>query len=142
MPGHLILAVEAASHGNSNPSPMAAQLRNAGYDVLVSSNVTEAVGLVFVSRRIEAVLINSYGEPMTGVEVAARLRAINPRIPIHVVESDPGGQPSAPNSEKLVSLAIAKLEQLWQGHHQEESQGSQYGEFNVSQERVASSCIR
>jgi len=89
MPGHVILAVEAASISSSNQSPMAAQLRNAGCDVLVSSNASEAVGLVFVSRRIEAVLINSYGEPMTGLEVAARLRAINPRIPILVVEVNP-----------------------------------------------------
>lgn len=135
MPGHVILAVEPASLRSSTSSPMAAKLRNAGYDVLVSSNASEAVGLVFVNRRIEAVFINSYGEPRMGVEVAARLRAINPRIPILVVEVHPGGQPQAPASENAVSLAIAKLEQLWQGHLQEERQGSQFGEFNVFQER-------
>ncbi len=135
MPGHLILAVEVAPLRSSNLSPLGVQLRNAGYDVLVGSNVNEAVGLVFVNRRIEAVFINSYGEPMAGVDVAARLRAINPRIPILVVEADPDGQPLPPGSENAVSLAIAKLEQLWQGHHQEEIQGPQFGEFNVFQEK-------
>jgi CheY-like chemotaxis protein len=130
MPGHVILAVEAVPLGRSSPSPMAAELRNAGYDVLVSSNVSEAVGLVFVSRRIEAILINSYGEPTTGLEVAGRMRAINPRIPILVVEADPDGQPSGPDSQKSVCFAIGKLEQLWQGHGQEESHGSQSGEFS------------
>lgn len=141
MPGHVILAVEAVPLGRSSPSPTAARLHNAGYDVLVGSNVNEAIGLVFVNRRIEAVFITSYGEPRIGVEVAARLRVINPGIPILVVEVDPDGQPLAPGSENAVSLAIAKLEQLWQGHHQEESQGSQFGEFDVFQERVTSSCI-
>jgi hypothetical protein len=107
---------------------MAAQLRNAGYDVLVSSNVSEAIGLVFVSRRIGAILINSYGEPIAGREVAGRMRGINPRIPILVVEVDPDA--SGPDSQKSVCFAIGRLEQLWQGHGQEESQGSQSGEFS------------
>lgn len=129
MPGHVILAVEAVPLlGRSNSSPMAAQLRNAGYDVLVSSNVSEAVGLVFVSRRIEAILINSYGEPITGREVAGRMREINPRIPILVVEVDPDA--SGPDSQKSVCFAIGKLEQLWQGQGQGDSHGSQSGEFS------------
>jgi len=132
MPGHVVLAVEAVPLSRSNASPIAAQLRSAGYDVLVSNNVSETVGLVFVNPRLEAVLINSYGESRT---VAARLRAINPQIPILVVEADPDGQPSAPDSEKLISLAMAKLEQLWQGHHQEESQGSRLGEFSCLPEK-------
>lgn len=135
MPGHVILAVEAASLSASNPSPMAAQLRDGSYDVLVTSNVSEAVGLIFVSRRIEAVLINSYGEPMTGVEMAARLRAINPRIPILVVEADPGSQSSEPQSEKSICFAMAKLEQFWQEHDQKESRGSQSGEFSCLSEK-------
>jgi len=132
MPGHLVLAVEAVPLSGANASPIAAQLRGEGYEVLVSNNVSEAVGLVFVNPRLEAVLINSYGEPRT---VAARLRAINPRIPILIVEANPDGQPSAPDSEKLISLAMARLERLWQGRHQEESPGSLAGEFSCLPEK-------
>ena len=107
MPGHVILAVEAG-FGTSNPSAIAAQLRKAGHDVLVPSSVSEALGLVFVNRRIEVVLINSCTEPMAGVEVAARLLAIKPQIPILVVEVDPDA--SAPDSERSVCFAITKLE--------------------------------
>lgn len=130
MPGHVIFAVEADPLGRSSLSPIATHLRNAGYDVLVSGNVSQAVGLVFVNRRIEAVLINSYGVRMTGVQVAARLRAINPRIPILLVEANPDGQSSAPDTQKSVCSAIAKLEQLWQGRRQKGSQGCQSGEFH------------
>jgi CheY-like chemotaxis protein len=136
MPGHVILAVEPGL-GVSNLSPIAAQLRKAGHDVLVPGSVSEAIGLVFVNRRIEVVLINSCTEPMAGVEVAARLRAINPQIPILVVEVDPDA--SGPDSERSVCFAIAKLEQLWQRHEQEESQGSQLEEFRESDIRP---CIR
>lgn len=133
MPGHVILAVEAVPLGRSSLSPIATQLCNAGYDVLASSNVSQAVGLVFVNRRIEAVLINSYGDPMTGVEVAAKLRAINPRIPFLVLEVD--SDALGPDSQKSVCSAIAKLEQLWQGHKEEESQDSQLGEFHEGDTR-------
>jgi len=138
MPGHVILAVEAGV-GASNPSPIAAQLRKAGHDVLVPRSVSEAVGLVFVNRTIEVVLISSCTEAMVGLEVAARLRAINPRIPILVVEAAPDAQSSAPESDRLVSLAMAKLEQLWERQKQEERQDSESGEFSCLPEKVTSS---
>jgi CheY-like chemotaxis protein len=138
MPGHVILAVEAG-FGACNASPIAAQLRKAGHDVLVPGSVSQAVGLVFVNRRIEVVLINSCTEAMVGLEVAARLRAINPRIPILVVEAAPDAQSSAPESQRSICFTLAKLEQLWEWEKQEESQHSESGEFSCLPEKVTSS---
>jgi CheY-like chemotaxis protein len=87
---------------------IAAKLRKTGYDVLFSRNIKEAVDLVSVNRRLDAILINDLGKP--SCVLVTTLQAINARIPILVVSSDADGyQPEA----NPLSVAIEKLEQLW-----------------------------
>ena len=122
MPSHVILAVNAAFLNDSERARIAIHLRDAGYETFVSRSVNEALSLVFVNRRIEAVVIYDYAETRTGPELVSTVHAINPLIPILVVEVDPHSQTSPIFSERLVALSVTKLEQIWQG----ESRGSQF----------------
>jgi len=113
MPSHVILAVNATPLDGPERSRINAALHDAGYDVLVSNSTKDALRLVFVNRRIEAVVINEYGERGIGRELASKMHTIHPSIPILVIEVDPDLQSSRVDPEEYASLAILKLEQLW-----------------------------
>jgi hypothetical protein len=109
-----VLLVEAPSVGDSRHSRLASGLREAGLDLLQTNSASEASGLVYVNRRIEAVVINNCEAPMSAVELAARLRTINPRIPIVLAELDPDGSPGTLDSDPGILKTIAKLQNYWQ----------------------------
>lgn len=120
--------VNTSPINDSDRARIAVALRDAGYDVLISDSVSEALSLIFVNRRIEAVLINDYAQPKMGGQLAAKVCGIHPSIPILVVEADPDSQTSRVIHEKFTSLAILKLEQIWRVLG-----GAGHSEFEISE---------
>ncbi len=57
-------------------------LRDAGYEVLVAGNAAQATALVFIHRKIEAVVLDQRAKERTGLGLARVLRSLRADVPI------------------------------------------------------------
>ncbi len=57
-------------------------LRNAGYEVLVTGSAPQATALLFIHRRIEAVVLDQRAKQRTGLRLARVMRSLRADVPI------------------------------------------------------------
>ncbi len=57
-------------------------LRNAGYELLVAGNAAQATALLFIHRRIEAVVLDQRTKERTGLGLARVMRSLRADVPI------------------------------------------------------------
>jgi len=79
MPAHLVLLFEPDRTAEGLKPSIASELERAGYEVTEAHNLSTAAALLFVNRRVEAVVIDvSSGQILP--ELADRLSAIRPGL--------------------------------------------------------------
>jgi CheY-like chemotaxis protein len=97
-------------------------LEGAGYAVLLASDGAESVNLVAKGCRIDLVVLSCEMTPMTGAEVAQRLREIEPELPVLMVSAVTLPQDSSkaercviPKTEMVMTL-VGQIKRLLRRH--------------------------
>ena len=85
MSAHVVLLVES-ERATESEQLLARELEKVGYEVIESHNLNVAAALVFIDRRIEAVVIDATSEQVFP-ELARGVSAIRPAIPLFSVGS-------------------------------------------------------
>ncbi len=57
-------------------------LQNAGYELLVASNAAQATALLFIHRKLEAVVLDQRSKERTGLGLARIMRSLRADVPI------------------------------------------------------------
>jgi DNA-binding response OmpR family regulator len=79
MPDHSILCVRDFVSDND---PVAAAVRLAGYHPLTANDLSQAMALYFVTRQLDAVVLDHRAKENVGICLAQALRSIRADIPI------------------------------------------------------------
>ena len=108
MCAHVVLLVEPVASHQSRPA-IAKELENAGYEVVETHNLNVAAAMVFIDRRIEAVVLDVVSESFCP-ELARGMSAIRPAVPLFSV-SMPEIRTAAENQDW--SVVISALNNLF-----------------------------
>jgi DNA-binding response OmpR family regulator len=81
MSAHIVLLFEPDRPSTRIESSIASELEKAGYEVVEAHNLNVAAALVFIDRRIEAVVIDAASEQVFP-QLARGASAIRPAIPL------------------------------------------------------------
>jgi len=84
MPAHVVLLLEADGSTKDNELLLAAELSNAGYEVVGTHNLDVAAAFLYISRRIEVVVIDA-ASIRAGEDFAHRLSGLRSETPLVVV---------------------------------------------------------
>jgi DNA-binding NtrC family response regulator len=66
----------------TSSNSVSAALKTAGYEVVSTNSPTQAIALLFLMRSVAAVVLNQWAREQSSFDVARRLRAIRPDVPI------------------------------------------------------------
>jgi len=81
MPAHLVLLFEPDHVPKESEPSIASELGRAGYDVIEAHSLNTAAALVFINRRVEAVVIDAASDRIFP-ELADSLSALRPGMPL------------------------------------------------------------
>ena len=108
MPGHVVLLFEPDGSSKANEMMLEVELAKAGYEVLGTHNLDVAVALLYISRRIEVVVIDA-ASIRAGEDFAHCLGGLRSETPLVVVARDEvrqvhAGIPSHLDQAELLSV--------------------------------------
>jgi len=84
MHSHVVLLIEPDTASQDNRSTLAKEFEKAGYEVVETHNLNVAAAMVFIDRRIEAVVLDAASESFCP-KLARGVSAIRPAIPLFSV---------------------------------------------------------
>jgi DNA-binding NtrC family response regulator len=111
MSAHVVLLFASVRASKHNEPSINASLEKAGYEVVEAHSLSTASALLFVSRKVEAVVVDS-DNGSVAAEVADSLNAIRPGLPLLLV---PGGESQSRATERVGDdreRVISTLEEL------------------------------
>jgi hypothetical protein len=108
---HVVLLFESDHAPKESESSMAGELGRAGYDVIEVHNPNTAAALVFINRRVEAVVIDAAGDRIFP-KLGDSLSAIRPGMPLLRAASTERQAPADGQAGRNWSLVISTLDGL------------------------------
>lgn len=84
MCAHVVLLIEPDTASQQSRPTIAKELEKAGYEVVETHNLNVAAAMVFIDRRIEAVVLDAASEGLCP-EQARGVSAIRPAVPLFSV---------------------------------------------------------
>jgi response regulator RpfG family c-di-GMP phosphodiesterase len=86
MSAHVLLLFAPHQASKNHEPSIAAVLERAGYEVVEADSLNKAFALLFVSRKVEAVVVDANNGPI-GTEVVESMHALRPGLPLVVASS-------------------------------------------------------
>lgn len=86
MAAHVLLLFEPGGSSRAADELIVNQIENAGYEVVEAHNISVAAALLFVDRRVDAVLIKDNDE--MGRYFAESVKAIRPEVQLFTIPSE------------------------------------------------------
>ena len=84
MSAHVLLLFDPENASNQQESPIASELERAGYEIMEANDLNTAAALLYVSRRVEAVVVAGNGK--IDPEFTQCVTAIRPGLPLLLSE--------------------------------------------------------
>lgn len=100
MPSHVVLLFEPDRGPNEAESPVAEELERAGCEVIETHSLGLTAALLFVSRRVEALMIDAASDQVFR-ELAWNLSALRPGLPLLRVDRKPAESFSVSQAQEL-----------------------------------------
>ena len=117
MAAHVVLVfAEPDSAPRQTEPSIAIDLKQAGYRVIEANNLSVAAALLFVSRTVEAVVIESACDQIAA-KFADSVGAIRPGLPLLRADATEGQASHERQSHDVRKDVLTSLEQLFGQHH-------------------------
>jgi hypothetical protein len=110
MSAHVVLLVGLDPAFEAEPS-IASELEGAGYEVIEARNLSAASALLFVHRRVEAVVIDATSDRIAA-ELAKTLSAIRPGLPLLTAAGTEAHAPADGQAGHRAAAVISTLDGL------------------------------
>lgn len=111
MSAHVVLLVGLGRAFEEIQPSIASELERAGYEVVEADNLSSASALLFVHRRVQAVVIDA-GSEQIAAELANRVRAIRSGLPLLMATCTEAQTPADEQVGHRAAVVISTLDKL------------------------------